>query len=84
MQNESQGMHWDHKQVTLHPTVAYYICPNENCNKMVTHELVHSSDDLKHDANLVKRFHHISVEQIKKQKILIHKTVQFADEALSQ
>ena len=24
LQNEPQGMHWDHKQVTLHPTVAYY------------------------------------------------------------
>ena len=54
LQNEPQGKHWDHNQVTLHPTVAYYICPNENCNKMVTHELVHSSDDLKHDAHLVK------------------------------
>ena len=84
MQNEPQGMHWDHKQVTLHPTVAYYICPNENCNKMVTHELVHSSDDLKHDAHLLKRFHHTSVEEIKKQKIPICKIVQFMDQAPSQ
>ena len=29
LQNEPQGMNWEHKQVTLHPTVAYYSCPNE-------------------------------------------------------
>ena len=41
LQNEPQGMHWKHKQVTLHPTVAYYSCPNEHCSSTVTHELVH-------------------------------------------
>ena len=51
---------------------------------MVTHELVHSSDDLKHDAHLVKRFHHTCVEEIKKQKIPICKIVQFTDQAPSQ
>ena len=64
MQNEPQGMHWEHKQVTLHPTVAYYVCPNEGCNKMVTHELVHQSDDLKHDAHLIKRFHHTTIQEL--------------------
>ena len=84
LQNEPQGKHWDHNQVTLHPTVAYYICPNENCNKMVTHELVHSSNDLKHDAYLVKCFHHTTVQEIKKHKIPICKIVQFTDQAPSQ
>ena len=27
LQNEPQGMHWEHKQVTLHPSVAIYKCP---------------------------------------------------------
>ena len=53
LQNEPQGMHWEHKQVTLHPTVAYYTCPNEHCSSTVTHELVHMSEDLKHDAHIV-------------------------------
>ena len=53
LQNEPQGMHWEHKQVTLHPTVAYYTCPNEQCSSTVTHELVHMSEDLKHDAHIV-------------------------------
>ena len=64
MQNEPQGMHWEHKQVTWHPTVAYYVCPNEGCNKMVTHELVHQSDDLKHNAHLIKRFHHTTIQEL--------------------
>ena len=57
-------MDWGHKQVTLHPTVAYYTCPNEVCSKLVTHEVVHVSDDLKHDAHLVKRFHTKTVQKI--------------------
>ena len=84
MQNEPQGMHWGHKQVTLHPTVAYYVCPNEDCNKIVTHELVHLSDDLKHDAHLIKCFHHTTVQKLKERKIPIRKIIQFSDQAPSQ
>ena len=51
---------------------------------MVTHELVHSSNDLKHDAHLVKCFHHTTVQEIKKNKISICKIVQFTDQAPSQ
>ena len=53
-QNEVQGLHWHHKQVTLMPTVAHYLCTQ--CKGMVTHEILHISDDLKHDAHLVKVF----------------------------
>ena len=66
------GMHWKHKQVTMHPSVAYYTCPNDTCNKLVTHEVVHVSDDLKHDAHLVKRFHTKTIDVIKSQNIPIH------------
>ena len=53
-QNEPQGMHWEHKQVTLHPTVAYFKCPNGTYEQICTHEAVHVSENLKHDAHLVK------------------------------
>ena len=46
LQNEPQGLHWEHKHVTLHPTVAYYTCPNDHCAMTVSHELVHMSEDL--------------------------------------
>ena len=53
-QNEVQGLHWHHHQVTVIPTVAHYLCTQ--CKCMVTHEMVHISDELKHDAHLVKAF----------------------------
>ena len=36
-QNECQGLHWKHAQVTMMPTVAHYICPRKDCNSLVTH-----------------------------------------------
>ena len=53
-QNEVQGLHWRHKQVTLMPTVAHFKC--SKCHQLATHEIVHISDDMKHDAHLVKVF----------------------------
>ena len=49
-QNEVQGLHWRHKQVTLMPTVAHFKC--SKCHQLATHEIVHISDDMKHDAHL--------------------------------
>ena len=74
-----RGCIGDIRQVTLYPSVAYY-CPNEGCNKMVTHELVHQSDDLKYDAHLIKRFHHTTIQELRKRKIPIHKKIQFSDQ----
>ena len=79
-----QGMHWEHKQVMMHPSVAYYKCPTDTCNKLVTHEVVHLSDDLKHDAHLVKRFHTKTIDSIKWHNIPIHNIIQFTDQAPSQ
>ena len=53
LQNEPQAIHWLHKQATLHPTVVHYKCPVDDCHT-VTHEVVHISNDLKHDAHLVE------------------------------
>ena len=43
-QRECQGLHWRHEQVTLMPTVAHYICPKDDCESLVTHEIVHVSE----------------------------------------
>ena len=74
-QNEPQGMHWEHKQITLHPTVAYFKCPNSACGKLCTHEAVHVYEDLKHDAHLVKKFSEKTLEVLKERKITIHKII---------
>ena len=80
--NEAQGLHWSHKQVTLMPTVAQYHCAK--CEQLVTHEIVHISDDLKHDAHLVKLFTSKSIEVLKSNNVDIRKIIKFTDQAPSQ
>ena len=81
-QNECQGLHWHHKQVTVMPTVVHYIC--STCKGMVTHEMVHISEDLKHDAHLVKKFTERSEHVLQNNGLEIHKIIEFTDQAPSQ
>ena len=77
-------MHWFHEQVTLHPSSISYRCPIDNCNQIVLHEIVHVSDDLKHDAHLVKKFHTANISILKKHGVDIRKIIEFTDQAPSQ
>ena len=77
-QNKVQGLHWIHKQVTLMPTVAHYCV---KCEQLVTHEIVHITDDLKHDAHLVKLFTSKSIEVLKANNVDICKMIEFMDQA---
>ena len=81
-QNECQGLHWRHKQVTIMPTVVYYRC--SKCNQLVTHEIVNITDDMKHDAHIVKMFTERSINVLKQNNTNIHKTIKFTDQAPSQ
>ena len=81
-QNEVQGLHWRHQQVTLMPTVAHFKC--SKCHKPATHEIVHISDDLKHDAHLVTVFTQKCIQVLKSNNVNICKIVKFTDQAPSQ
>ena len=81
-QKEVQGLHWRHKQVTVMPTVAHYRCVK--CQQLTTHEIVHVSEDLKHDAHLVKVFTARSLSVLKKNNVDIHKIIEVTDQAPSQ
>ena len=81
-QNEVQGLHWVHKQVTLMPTVTHYHCVK--CEQLVTHEIVHVTDDLKHDAHLVNLFMSKSIEVLRGNNVDIHKIIKFTYQAPSQ
>ena len=48
------------------------------------HEIVHLSDDLKHDAHIVKSFRARTVEALQKNNIAVCKIIQFTDQAASQ
>ena len=54
-QDEPKDLHWDHDQVTVHPTVLYR-CPNEGCDELVMEEIIHITPDLKHDPLAIKNF----------------------------
>ena len=83
-QNEPQALHWSHVQVTLHPSCISYRCPIEDCNQLVLHEIIHVSDDLKHDAHLVKKMQIANLNILQKRGVDIRKIVEFTDQAPSQ
>ena len=83
-QNEPQGLHWLHQQVTVHISVAMYTCKQPGCKKLVMHEVVHVTDDLKHDAHIVKNFRARTVEVLWKNNVAVCKIIQFTDQAPSQ
>ena len=83
-QHEVQAMHWCHAQVTIHPSCISYRCPVDGCNQLVLHEIVHISDDTKHDAHLVKRFQSANYKILEKRGVRIRKIVEFTDQAPSQ
>ena len=80
-QNEVQGLHWIHKQVTVMPTVAHYRCCK--CGQLVVCEIVHITDDMKHDAHMVKMFTEKNIKVLQNNNINIHKIIKFTDQAPS-
>ena len=50
-QDQPQSAYYSYEQVTIHPTVMRYRCPN--CGTLVTDNIVYLSDVLKHDAHFV-------------------------------
>ena len=64
------------------PTVAHYKC--SKCHQLVTHEIVHISDDMKYDAHLVKVFTQKSIQVLRSNHITIRKIIKFTDQAPSQ
>ena len=81
-QNEVQGLHWRHKQVTIMPTVAHFKCCK--CKQRVTHEIVYGTDDMKHDAHIMKMFTEKSIQVLQNNNVNIHKIIKFTDQAPSQ
>ena len=72
-QNECQGLHWRQKQVTIMPSVVHYRCAK--CNQLVTYEIVHITNDMKHDAHMVKIFTERSINVLKHNNVNIRKII---------
>ena len=81
-QNEIQSQHWQYRQATVHPVVAYYKCI---CGKLITESCVCISEDLKHDGHAVKAFmQHVHTHLEEKRGLSLNRIIQFSDGAASQ
>ena len=83
-QNEVQALHWVHAQVTLHPICVTYRCPIDGCNELVLHEVVHVSDDMTHDAHLVRKMLKNTFPILRQRGVEIKKIIEWSDQAPSQ
>ena len=81
-QDEVQSAHWGYSQVTIHPTVLSYNCPH--CQGTVTDYLIFLSDDLCHDANMVKTILDQKTAHMRSLMEKLEKMVVFSDGCAAQ
>ena len=83
-QNQPVGTHWDHPQITVHPTSAFFHCLNTKCNKIVCEDIIHISDVLRHDKHAVNAFVMKSIDHLKGKGVPIQEIIEFTDQASGQ
>ena len=84
-QSEVQSAHWGHNMVTIHPTVAFYRCPEEDCEDIIQEALIFVSNDMVHDSNAVAKFVAVANEHLKQVRgLTIQKEIQMTDGCAAQ
>ena len=83
-QDEPASTHWDHNQLTIHPTVAFYRCPNNECNEMVREDIIHITDDKHHTKHAVNAFVAKSISHLQSKGVPILEVIEFTDQASGQ
>ena len=73
-QDAPQACHWNNSQCTIHPIVATYNCPVENCS------VIFISDDLTHDHHFVCS----SMQLLKEEGLEFDRLIHFSDGAPTQ
>ena len=81
-QDETLAAHWDHPQLTIHPTALFYLCLE--CDKIVKEDLIHITMDKVHDKHAVNQFTQTSIEHVRKKGITIQEIIEFSDHSASQ
>ncbi|XP_070201835.1 uncharacterized protein [Littorina saxatilis] len=81
-QDEAQSAHWNQNQVTIHPVVAYYVCPDDK--EIMRESFICVSSDLKHDANAVQHFQLTVIRELLGRGLVIEKVIHFSDGCSSQ
>ena len=82
-QKEPASIHWVHKQVTLHPTVAYFMCPG--CGMVVIkEEIFHITSSLDHTWKTVDHFMRLNIDHLKGKGVKFDRMHDFTDNAAGQ
>ena len=83
-QDEPPGVHWDHPQLTIHPTAAFYRCTNKECNEIVREDIIHISDDRTHDKHAVNAFVAKSIAHLESKGVPVLEILEFTDQSSGQ
>ena len=71
-QDETSASHWDHPQITIHPTAVFYRC--SKCCELVKEDIIHITMDKGHDKYAVNKFISTTIEHLKKKDVAINAT----------
>ena len=83
-QDEVGGKHWDHEQITVHPTSVLYACMTKDCDSLVHEEVIHITTDNSHDHKSVHQFVQTTIHHLEEKGIEIKEIIEFTDHASSQ
>ena len=82
-QDEVQTKHWSHRQLTVHPSIACYLCPN--CEKVLVREtILHLTEDRKHDWKAVCHFQNLNLQHLIAEKVPVCQIHEWSDQAPTQ
>ena len=82
-QQEPSSIHWVHKQVTLHPSVAYFMCPG--CTEVIIkEEIYHLTSCLDHNWKTVDYFMKLNLQHLKAKGVQIDCIHDVTDNARQQ
>ena len=73
-QGEIHGAFWCRRQITFHPIIAYYPCP-QKCDRLVCDEIMIVSKDIKHDSFTVDTFVNKALSHVKENGIPVKRVI---------
>ena len=82
--DEPKGVHWDHPQITVHPTSVFYRCKGDGCTEIIKEDLIHITADRTHDKYAVFNFFNTTLEHLRRKNVEIKELIIFTDNCTNQ
>ena len=76
-QDEVGSKHWDHEQITLHPTSILFKCIT--CNDYVHKEAIHITLDKTHEHKAVQQFIQTTLHHLEQKGVELKEIIEFTD-----